>query len=487
MSTRAIRAGATLLAVLLSGSALAQPSNQPNGAGGQPQTSVAAPETSDSPSAAGGPPSIQSSLGSYGDPGGYRSFLSAKGIEYSLTYIGETLGNVSGGVKRGAIYEGRLDGQLDADLDKLLGWRGAAFHTNFYQIHGTGLSRYYLNNLNVVSGIEALPSTRLYELWLEQKFLDGQVALRVGQLAADTEFFVSQTATLFVSSTFGWPTYTGTDLPSGGPAYPLATPGARVKLTPNDQTTLLVALFNGDPAGPATAFTPLDPQRRNRDGTNFRLNDPPLLIAEGAYAYNTGKDAAGLPGTVKLGYFHHFGRFNDYRRDDTGLSLADPSTSGIARRFRGNDGVYGIIDQTIYREPDASADQGASVFLRVAGSPGDRNLIDFYVDGGLAYKGLIPGRPDDTFGVSASYSRISDSVRGLDRDTIFFTGTPQPVRNLEALIEVTYQAVVVPGWTVQPDFQYVFHPGGNIANPFDANGARIKNAAVFGARTTIRY
>src|SRR5215210_5470595 len=55
------------------------------------------------------------------------------------------------------------------------------------------------------SGIEALPSTRLYELWLEQKFFDDKVALRAGQLAADTEFLVSQYATVFVNATFGWP------------------------------------------------------------------------------------------------------------------------------------------------------------------------------------------------------------------------------------------------------------------------------------------
>ena len=61
------------------------------------------------------------------------------------------------------------------------------------------------------------------------------------------------------------------------------------------------------------------------------------------------------------------------------------------------------------------------------------------------------------------------------------------MRSSEALIEVTYQAQIVPGWTVQPDFQYVFRPGGNIANARDPAGAAIKDAAVFGLRTTIRY
>ena len=31
------------------------------------------------------------------------------GIKFAATYIGETLGNVSGGIKQGAVYEGRLN------------------------------------------------------------------------------------------------------------------------------------------------------------------------------------------------------------------------------------------------------------------------------------------------------------------------------------------------------------------------------------------
>lgn len=148
--------------------AFAHPANQLQAPGGQPPA-AAQPETSGQPSANGPIPtsSISSSLGPYGDPGGVRTFLFSHGVKYSLTYIGEVLGSASGGSRPGAIYEGRLDAQFEADLDKLLGWHGATFHTNFYQIHGAGLSRYFLNNLL----IEALPSTRLYELWLEQQVL----------------------------------------------------------------------------------------------------------------------------------------------------------------------------------------------------------------------------------------------------------------------------------------------------------------------------
>jgi porin len=496
----------SLLALALgigsAGSAFAQSANETRGAGGGPDQ-AGQPETSGKPAAPQTPPpSIASSLGPLGDLWGTRTALEKAGVTFSLTYIGETLGNSSGGLRRGSIYEGRLDAQFDADLEKLLGWSGATFHTNAYQIHGHGLTRYYVGNLMTASGIEALPSTRLYELWLEQKLFNDKVAVRVGQLAADTEFLVSQYATLFVNATFGWPAITGINLPSGGPAYPLATPAARVKWSPTDEFSLLAAIFNGDPAGPARFLDDPDPQRRNRNGTDFRLSDPAFLIAEGAYAYNQGKDATGLPGTIKLGAWAHLGRrFNDQRLDDTGLSLADSSTSGVARRLRGDAGVYAVVDQMIYRVPDTT-DQGIGVFARVSASPSDRNLISFYADGGVTFKGMIPGRPDDTFGVSVGYAQISDQARKLDRDARLFaaagainpdtgeysyTGGALPVRSSEALIEVTYQAQIIPGWTVQPDFQYVFRPGGNVSNPRDPNGTPIKDAAIFGLRTTIRY
>jgi porin len=455
------------------------------GAGNDPQTSVAQPEASAKPSANLNT-SIQDQLGDAGDPGGLRAFLKSRGITYSLTYIGESFGNVTGGSRRGGIYEGRLDVQFDADLDTLMGWQGATIHSNLYQIHGTGISRYFVNNFITVSAIEALPSSRLYELWFEQKLFDGQLGIRFGQLAADTEFAVSQTGTLFINSTFGWPNIMAVIIPSGGPIYPLAVPAVRAKYVPNPNFSLQVGVFDGDPAGRAQPDNDPDPQRRNRTGTNFRTNDPALVIAEAAYAYNIERDDPGEPGTVTLGGWYHFGRFDSPRFDLSGRSLADPDTSGVGRRFRGNSGLYGIIDQTIYREPDDPND-GASVFLRLSGSPTDRNLLDFYLDAGIAYKGLLPGRSDDTVGIAYALSRISRAARGFDTDSIFLTGVAGPRRSSEAVIEATYQAVIGPGITVQPNFQYVFRPSGGIPNPRDPEGGRIKNAAVFGLRAIIRY
>lgn len=427
-------------------------------------------------------PSIATSWPAIADPGGIRSMLAAGGVQFGLNYIGDVMGNASGGMRRGTIYEGRLELTLDSELEKLAGLQGLSFHLNAFQIHGTGLTRYYIGNLSQTSNIEALTSTRLYEAWFEQKLFDGKLSLRAGQLGADTEFLTSSNAGMFVNGTFGWPQIMASNLPGQGPAYPIATPGIRLKYAATDQWTLLAGLFNGDPAprGP-------DPQKANRYGLNFGLRDASLLIGEAQYAYNQDKAATGA-GTLKIGAWHHFGRFDDQRYGTDGLSLADPLSNGIARRHRGDTGLYGVVDQQIYRLPGDDPTKGVAIFARVSASPQDRNQISFYVDGGITFAGLIPGRPDDSFGASASYARISGRARGLDRDAVNFGATGYPIRDYEGQLEVTYVAQIVPGWTVQPDFQYIFHPGGNVPNPRILSGVTpIRNAAVFGLRTTINY
>ncbi len=413
---------------------------------------------------------IQSSLGPYGDPGGIREFLGKRGIEYNFTYIGEMLANPTGGFKQGATYEGRLDMQLDINGAMLIGLQDFAVHAQGFQIHGRGLSGNNTLDLFTVSNIEAYPSNKLYELYGEQKFDGGKLLVRFGQLGIDTEFFISQTATVFVSSTFGWPASFSNDLPSGAQAFPLAAPGVRLRYQPDDQLTLLAAVYDGNPAGPyAPGINSPLAQIRDLDGSDFRLSDPPLLIGEMQYSYNQEKDAKGLPGVIKIGFLHDFDRFG---------ATDQPFKSGAT--YRGDNGAYGVIDQTLYRKPQTD-DQGISVFARVSGSPADRNLIDLYLDGGLAFKGLLPERPGDTLGIAGAYGKISKDVRASD----IALGAAPLVRDYQALVEVTYQATIVPGVTLQPDFQYIFHPGANgVAGP---NGSPLRDAAVFGTRFSIHY
>src|SRR5438552_2127387 len=98
-----------------------------------------------------------------------RAVLANKGVQFHSIYFGDLLDNPLGGVRQGATYVGRLGLTVDADLEKILGWNGTAFHASIHQIHGHGLSGNNLDNLLVVSGIEALPATRLFNLWIANK------------------------------------------------------------------------------------------------------------------------------------------------------------------------------------------------------------------------------------------------------------------------------------------------------------------------------
>jgi len=445
-------------------------------------------QSTEKPADQPGAPSHEGSLGQRdvltGDWGGLRTTLEEKGLKLGANETGEVLGNVTGGIKRGAVFEGRLEMLLDLDLDKAVGWSGATFHANAYQIHGRGLSANDLgNNILTASGIEATRATRLFDLWLQQEFFDGSLSARIGQLAADDEFFVSEYAANFVNSTFGWPGILAAILPGGGPADPLATPGARIKLAPTESLSFAAAIFNGDPAGAGTG----NPQLRDPSGTSFRVSDGAFVIGEAAYALNQEKGAAGLPGTYKLGAWYHTGRFADQHFDSNGRSLADPAGSGVASLHRGDFGFYAIADQLAWRAP-GTTDNGLGIFLRLAGNPADRNLVDAYVDGGINYKGLFPERDDDVFGIAVGFARISDAASARDRDASRFAGASGPAHDFETALEITYRAQLAPWWSLQPDLQYILHPGGSIADPGDPRGIRpIRDALILGARSAVTF
>lgn len=437
----------------------------------------------DAPNSNGIPdPSIATSLPQNGDPLGYRKALAERGITVGLNYVGQWQGNTSGGTRQSSIYIGRFEALVDVDLEKFINWKGLTLHANAFQIHGQGLSLRNLGNLHTASFIEALPSTRLSELWLEQKLFADKATVRVGQLAADTEFATSSYASQFINSTFGYPTIVAVNQPSGGPAYPLATPGVRVKVDPDKNLSFLIGLYNGDPTGPGAG----DPQARNSDGLSFRFSDSALIFGEAQYRYNQDKGVPGLAGSLKLGAWGHLGRFDDQRLDTIGRSLADPDSSGIAARRRGNSGIYGVIDQQIWRPASGEPDKGIGVFFRGSASPSDRNLVDLYFDGGIAFAGMIPNRPDDVLAFGGAYAKISGDARRFDRDAARFNGGGL-VRDFEAVFEVNYQAQIIPGLQIDLDLQRIFHPGGNVANPNDPAGGPIRDATVLTLHTSIKY
>jgi porin len=427
-----------------------------------------------------GEPSEISQPNLTGDWGGVRSYLERHGVTFTLNYTNDFLANVQGGIKTGAVGIGVFQPALDIDLEKLVGWQGGKFHTHGLVTHGPFFSSTYLANILAVSNLEAGPVARLYSFWYEQSAFNDLLSVRAGLMSGDSQFLQSKTASNFINNGISWPTFLAGNLPAGGPAYPLPDPGIRVRIKPADDVAFQAAVFSGDPSGGngSNQGEPIP------TGTVFSFRGGAFFIAEASYEPNQGKDAKGLPGAYRIGAWYHTSpRFGDQRFDNTGRSLADPLSTGIPFNHTGDYGIYGVVDQMLYRVPGTD-DQGLSAFFRAGGVPDDRNLINFYADGGMMYKGLIARRPDDKIGVAFAYARVGDNARGLDSDIGSFGNFFYPVRSGETMIEVMYQAQWTKWWTVQPEMQYIIRPGAGVLNPGD--GLR-PNAWVIAFRSTISF
>ena len=167
------------------------------------------------------------------------------------------------------------------------------------------------------------------------------------------------------------------------------------------------------------------------------------------------QSTGGLPGTIKIGGWYHSGEFADPRFDSQsgppgGLPAA---TAGSPLQRAGDFSVYGVIDQMLWRSSTRELDG----FVHVMTSPDDRNLISFYLDSGLALQGVW--RQDDILGLGVAYARVSPQAAASDRDFAAITGTPMPIRDYEAAIELTYRIQLARGWSMQPNLQYIIHPG----------------------------
>jgi len=114
------------------------------------------------------------------------------------------------------------------------------------------------------------------------------------------------------------------------------------------------------------------------------------------------------------------------------------------------------------------------------GGPTEQNLVDFYVDGGITFSGMFPHRADDTLAAGFAYTGISNAAPGFDGNQ-----DVAKAHNFETLLEICYTAQLKTGWTLQPDFQYIWHPGGGV--PESSGKGIVPNAAVWGLRTTVNF
>ena len=410
-----------------------------------------------------------------GDWGGLRPTLQDHGVDIFGSYTTEVWGNTTGGLKQGTVYTGLLNFGVNLDLEKAVGWKGASVSTTWLWLSGRDASEDLVGNFLTISNIAGFNTLRMFDLWFQQNLLEDKISIRLGQFSADSEFLVSDYSGLFINGTFGWPAFAYTNIPNGGPGYPMGTLGGRLALKPADWFTFQTAVFQGN------VFA----QDVNRYGFRWMLDAQTgyTFLNEAQFRWNQREDEKGLPGQLKSGVWFQTGTSAD--------ALASSTSSG-------NGGCYVVLDQLIYRQQAASessvgattgkasagdksfkapfalekSNKGLGWFGRIGMAPTDRNIISFYFDTGLSYKGLIPSRDNDTLGIGFGYAQLSKGAQdGLRDEGACPAGA-------EMVVELTYQARITPWFSVQPDIQYIINPGGT---------SDLQNALGIGGRASIVF
>jgi porin len=431
-----------------------------------------------------------------GDWGGVRSDLSERGVDFEFLYAGAVPTVLSGGIKRGSVYQGALLMMLNVDTAKLA-WENGTFRASSLWLHsGPEFSANHLGDLNKVSMLDFPDSLRLWELWYEHRFFDDRVSLKLGQLDIGMDFILPEYYTSlgmvsFLNQTFFYPTmafnvYDQPFFPRGHHALastPYAAPGARLRVDISPTLYTQAGVYDGNPD-------------RSHSGTRVKLSgsEGALAYFEAGFRRNQTEDSEGLPGNIKVGGWYHtdefvdmyegtFAAFDNYVAQH-GIPLP-PVSPGEARFRGGNYGFYILADHMLWRETNRTdpANQGLIGFARAAVAPKDRNLAQLGVDGGLVYRGAIPTRDWDSLGVAVSYLEISDDLRRAQRDINALFGPFGPVlprADYELVVELNYRAQLTAWASLQVSLQRVFHPGGRIV-------ADIPDAWAFIVQSTLRF
>ncbi len=379
-----------------------------------------------------------------GDWGGVRTNLSARGVTLEIGLKADVLSNLSGGLKRGTKYMDNWDFKLKADADKLWGWTNTTAYFHVISNHGGKLNGTHVRSFMGVDNIEVnTNTTKLFHAWLERSFFDEKFSVLTGLYPVDSEFYVTDATGVFLHPTGGMAAEVAQTGASGPSIFPTSSFGLRAKWRPTPKFYLQAALVDGVPGNP-----------NNPHGTHIRFDrgDGTLAIME------TGFRPAEEISKYAVGYWRYTPRFDDLVDTD---GLGNP-----VRRI--NRGAYFFAEQTVYREKEDPS-QGLALFFRYGVASGDVNVLDYSYSMGLRYKGLLPGRNEDEFGIGLTRGHASAKFKQA-------SGTL--LASNETALEITYRAKVTRWLAIQPTLQRIANPGHDPARG---------NAWVAGARFEIAF
>jgi porin len=366
------------------------------------------------------------------------SFGKNGGLAFECIYTGETFTKARGGLtnRRPTNYRSNLDLVATADTGKLGLWDRGRLFVYGQNLSGNPLSASAVGDAQLFSNLDSTINdterphfTTIAEYWYEQYFSEDKLRIKIGKQDANADFALTDLGGEFVHSSFGLPPM----IPL--PTFPSQSLGLACFLRTTETLEFAVGLFDGVlPSGSSGVRWGFDSLGHNGMISLYQMTYKPQLGPEGQ-----------LPTTIRTGMWHH--------SDKT--VWTELSSAPDARLFRQNYGCFTSIDQMLWKESySGDDDQGIGAFFQYGYAPGNRNFLQNYFGGGFVYKGLLPNRDQDVSGIAFANVQFSSPFRQLQAEDNINIGP------YETAVEMFYKCIVGPNFSLQPDLQYISHPGG---------------------------
>ena len=368
-----------------------------------------------------------------GNWNGWRSYLEDEYGVYVLgSYTAEVAGNPVGGENQNVRYTQNVGLALLVDLERFAGLPSTRFIASASERTGESNSKKDIGNIYAVQQIYGGQTTRLVQLALGTQLFDSKLDVVAGRLNGLDDFAASPLYCNAQNLAFcGNPLSIPIDVNIS--SYPNTAWGARARWQPEPAFYLMTGVYNTRAGFRANKYHGVDFSIRHDSGA--------IVITElGVRPQHIGPHGlfTTLPGNYKFGGYWDTEPRLDFK---TGL------------QERGTGGFYLAFDQMVWREPDTT-DQGPTPWITFHWAPPDKNPQTWFVNWGVVYRGMIPGRDDDVAGLYGAYGYLSPDQRAVQR------AAGHPGQVYEMILEANYRVPVLPWFYLQPDIQGVINPGG---------------------------
>ncbi len=388
-------------------------------------------------------------------------------IYVALGYAADVFLPALGGLSEKSVTLDNLDLLLHLNLKSIPGLRGTSIRVHVQSNRGGSVNS-EVGSLQGISNLEAVTEWRLYEAWIEHQVRSPRISILAGIYDINSEFDVIPSAGDFLNGSFGFgPEYSLSGV-AGPSTYPATGLTARVMVQPFPSLYGILGVSDAVPGNSGGSRFSLDADEGAllsfEVGYDRILSSVPPIVSRGRRPEPQGWRISGpqrrrigrgrsieeVSTKVAIGGWVHSRQFQSWVPDEP------PGHSW---------GWYLLGERLLYQNEDGAG--RLSGFVRVGTAADAVNRLDLSLKGGLAYRGAIPGRPDDVAGLGIAHARNGSPFLRERRSTGI------PTERAETVVELMYRAEVGRLFVVQPDLQWVLNPG---MDP------EVTNALVFGLR-----